>query len=760
MSRKGTASSKFGHLFGDSDSSSASTRESRLSGSGGAGDLYKDPLAAFIPPITATTATTRGGSSTTKATLSPPPSSTTAGARASGSPPTSGPNSRSSSRAQNHALFSSLTGGGGSGGGGSDSGSISGGSLFDSTPTPTLSAAKRDLLFGDGASSTSSSSRRTSTPPLSRNSNATATATTQHSSTRVPTPPISGSGSTLTRGNNTTLLDADSSPLSGPLGDFGVSRSKQQQKEQDQDVLSPLSTAPLTRTNSQASTNSHESVRSSKSARSQDVPATDVSSSSSSILRAGINTKPSSSLVAGAAGAGSVTKEASPLIPSSSSSSTSSFARRVVTRTSMDHSQRQTAVASEVSSPVISDPIFNPLTAPASSQLPPPPRQSSDWGTPQTIPSTASSQSIDTFQSISRTSSPAPTATLSRPLVLSKNGFERDHLDSFSTPPSSLSPSPLSKSVPMMIPADDDAAAAFASDNLYTFAGPNSTSVVHPSSSSMLDSGFSHSRTSSSSYLGTITTSTRPTTTSLAGSSTVAGAAAIAAAASAIKPGVGIGAGTVGQLKTRSGFSLGEDVADSSNPWMNSLVDSLDNTKLSSSSSTSRESTPKIVDYTQSEAASAAFSSPVLPPSLSSKSGSSLRRTVITPLPPSLEDDVGGFEDMFAGLGSSSSSGRGRDSGAATPTPSLFPPTSTSSKSSSQQNSTSAAGAATGTASLSLSSWNVLDAVEAAAQDPDFLGPSSIVNQSTAKVLAMMQMPKDALDKDISAQEVFDNPWE
>jgi len=57
-------------------------------------------------------------------------------------------------------------------------------------------------------------------------------------------------------------------------------------------------------------------------------------------------------------------------------------------------------------------------------------------------------------------------------------------------------------------------------------------------------------------------------------------------------------------------------------------------------------------------------------------------------------------------------------------------------------------------------SWNVLDAVEAAAQDPEFLGPSAIVNQSTAKVLAMMQMPKDALDKDISAQEVFDNPWE
>ncbi|KAG0378900.1 hypothetical protein BGX24_002455 [Mortierella sp. AD032] len=729
MSRKGTANSKFGHLFGDSDSSPASTREGRLSGSGGSGDLYKDPLAAFIPPITATTATTRGGSSTAKATLSPPPPSSTTATARGGSPPTSGPNSRSSSRAQNHALFSSLTGSGG--GGGSDSGSISGGSLFDSTPTPTLSAAKRDLLFGDGASVTSSS-RRTSTPPLSRNSNTT---TTQQSSTRVPTPPMGGS---LSRGHNMALLDTDSSPLGGPLGDFGASKSKQQDEQQD--VLSPLSTAPLTRTNSQASTKSHESARSSRSARSQDVSACD----SSATFRSGINTKPTSS-VAGAAGApgaaGSTTKEASPLIPSSSStsSSTSSFTRRAVARTSVDHSQRQTTTATtaaEATSPVISDPIFNPLTAPANSQLPPPPRHSSDWGTPQSIPSTTSSQSIETFQSMSRTSSPAPTATTapSRPLVLSKNGFERDHLDSFGTPSSSLSPSPLSKSIPMMIPADDDAAAAFASDNLYS---AGSTSIA-ASSSSILDAGFSHSRASSSSI----------TSAPLAGSSTVAGAAAIAAAASAIKPGVGIGAGTVGQPKTRSGFSLGEDVADSSNPWMNSLVDSLDNTKLSSSSS--RESIPTIVDYTQSEAASAAFSTPVLPLSLSS--GTSLRRTVLTPIPPSLEDDVGGFEDMFAGLRS------GRGSGAATPTPSLFPPTTTSSKSSSQQqNGTMATGAST---ALSLSSWNVLDAVEAAAQDPDFLGASAIVNPSSAKVLAMMQMPKDALDKDVSAQEVFDNPWE
>ncbi|KAK3836959.1 MAG: hypothetical protein JOS17DRAFT_771549 [Linnemannia elongata] len=720
MSRKGAANSKFGHLFGDSDNSSVSSKESRLSGSG---DLYKDPLAAFIPPITATTATTRGGSSTAKATLSPPPSATattTTTSSKGGSPPTSGPNSRSSSRLQNHSLFSSLTGGGGS-----DSGSVSGGSLFDSTPTPTLSAAKRDLLFGDGGAgpihSGSSVSRRTSTPPLSRNSNI---ATTQQSSSRVPSPPMGGT-STRTS-HSTSFLDTDASPLGGPLGDFST------RPKEDDDVLSPLSTAPMTRTNSQASTKSHESVRSSRSARSQDVSLVD----SSATLRSGITTKPTASATgvgaAGAAGAGSAIKEAaaSPLIPTSSSSSTtSSLARRAVIRTSIDHSQRQTTTtAAAETSPVITDPIFNPLTATHSQLPPPPPRHSSDWSTPQSIPSTTSSQSIETFQSISRTSSPVPpaaSAMASRPLLLSKNGFERDHLENITS--SSSSPSPLSKSVPMMIPADDDAAAAFASDNLYS-TGP---ALSTPSSSSILDSGFSHPRASSSST----------TTSTTTGSSTGAGAAAIAAAASVLRP--GIGAGTVGQPKTRSGFSLGEDVADSSNPWMNTLVDSLEETKLT------RESAPKIVDYTQSEAASAFTATTTLPPSLTSSSSSTIRRTVVTSLPPSLEDDIGGFQDIFAGLRSSSSSNRG--SGTAEPTPSLFPP---SASASSHLNS-----GTTGT-KLSTSSWNVLDAVEAAAQDPDFLGPSAIVNQSTAKVLALMQMPKDALDKDISAQEVFDNPWE
>ncbi|KAF8945742.1 hypothetical protein BGZ47_002077 [Haplosporangium gracile] len=729
MSRKGAVNSKFGHLFGDSDNSSISSRENRLSGSG---DLYKDPLAAFIPPITATTATTRGGSSTAKATLSPPPSATaataaTATASRGVSPPTSGSNSRSSSRLQNHSLFSSLTGGGG----GSDSGNVSGGSLFDSTPTPTLSAAKRDLLFGDSGggstNSNSSVSRRTSTPPLSRNSNNTTT-TQQQSSSRVPTPPMGGNSTRA--GNNTSFLDADASPLGGPLGDFSAKA-----KEND-DVLSPLSTAPLTRTNSQASTKSHESVRSSRSARSQDVSVVD----SSTTLRSGITTKPAASGAgAGAGAAGSNIKEAAslPLIPSSTSSSTtSSLARRVITRTSIDQRQTITATAAETS-PMISDPIFNPLTT-THSQLPPPPRHSSDWDTPQSIPSTTSSQSIETFQSISRTSSPTPPAApaASRPLLLSKNGFERDHLDNIVS--ASSSPSPLSKCVPMMIPADDDAAAAFASDSLYS-TGP---ALSTPSSSSILDSGFSHSRASIS-YLSSSSGTTSASKTT--GASTVAGAAAIAAAASVLRP--GIGAGTVGQPKTRSGFSLGEDVADSSNPWMNTLVDSLEETKLT------REPAPKIVDYTQSEAASAFTATTALPRSLGSSSSSSVRRTVVTPLPPSLEDDVGGFQDMFAGLRSSSSFNRG--SGTATPTPSLFPPSTTSSTSASSQLNNG-----TTRTTLSVSSWNVLDAVEAAAQDPDFLGPSAIVNQSAAKVLALMQMPKDALDKDISAQEVFDNPWE
>ncbi|KAF9924636.1 hypothetical protein FBU30_005432 [Linnemannia zychae] len=729
MSRKGATNSKFGHLFGDSDNSSASNRESRLSGSG---DLYKDPLAAFIPPITATTATARGGSSTAKATLSPPPPSSgtaVASRGSSSSPPTSGPNSRSSSRLQHHALFSSLTGGG------SDSGSISGGSLFDSTTTPTLSAAKRDLLFGDGASSNTSSSRRTSTPPLSKNS---ATSTTQQSS-RVPTPPM---GVNNSRTHNSTLLDAEASPLGAPPGD-GFSAKSTSRLQEEEDVLSPLSTAPLTRTNSQTSTRSHESVRSSKSARSQDVTsnADDNLSVSSSTLRSGVATKSNTSAtevgVAGVKAEGGAV--GSPLIPSSSSTSSSTFshARRAVTRTSMDHSQKQSTTINTVesASTAISDPIFNPLTGSGSAQLPPPPRYSSDWGATHQLPAATSSQSIDTFQSISRGSSPSPSVTtLNRPLMSSKSGFERDNLDIVSPTSSSAAPSPLSKSIPMMIPADDDAAAAFANDNLYSAA----PSTMTPTSSSILDSGFSHSRASSN-YTSHSTTI----------SSSVAGGTSISATLSMTK--TGIKTGTAEKLKSQSGFSLGEDVADSSNPWGNSLIDSLESTKLSDS----RGATPKIVDYTQSEAISA-FSTTTLPPSLISTSTSSTIRRTTTPLPPSLEDDVGGFKDVMTDLRSSSSVFPSRESGTSTPTPSLFPPTSASSKSTSHQYNDIGALPAGPT----LSSWNILDAVEAAAQDPDFLGPTSIVNQSTAKVLAMMQMPKDALDKDVSAQEVFDNPWE
>jgi len=205
-------------------------------------------------------------------------------------------------------------------------------------------------------------------------------------------------------------------------------------------------------------------------------------------------------------------------------------------------------------------------------------------------------------------------------------------------------------------------------------------------------------------------------------------------------------------------------VADSSNPWMNTLVDSLDQTTLGT----------KKVDYTQSAASDgtsflpeAAFTLPASTStapfstgasslrhsnnsSISSKSAlssntlSSFSSTTRTPHMPSLEEDVGGFEDIFSSLRSKKNSSSLASSHAPL--------------SSGSRLSTRASGADSLSSGLPI--WNVVDAVEAAAMDPDFLGPRPLENPGTAKVLAMMQMPKDALDKDISAQEVFDNPWE
>ncbi|KAI8596419.1 hypothetical protein EDD21DRAFT_388277 [Dissophora ornata] len=367
---------------------------------------------------------------------------------------------------------------------------------------------------------------------------------------------------------------------------------------------------------------------------------------------------------------------------------------------------------------VVTDPIFNPL---AYSQQP----QSS-----KSPSSVTSSQSIDTFQSISRTSSP-----IVPPPPFSKSGFERDD----------LSPPPFSKSrAPVNVAILDDAAEAFAKDLLFT-SGPNEpTTISAIRSSSFLDSGFSSSMPSSSSSMHSNSTSATIT----ASSATLTTATNIGAAL--IKPGVG--AGSVGQAKSISGFSLGEDVADSSNPWMNTLADSLEQTKLTRESST--------IDYTQSDVGSS-FSSDVaftLPSTASTTVNTSRTTTTTTattrpisrmPMPP-LDEDVGGFDDVFASLRSS----KGSNMSAAS---SFVPPPSSSSTSKFPSSPSQAANAPDMTSSTS---WNVLDAVEAAAHDPDFLGPTSLVNQSTAKVLEIMQMPKDALDKDLSAQEVFDNPWE
>ncbi|KAF9200938.1 hypothetical protein BGZ49_008836 [Haplosporangium sp. Z 27] len=652
--RKGASNSKFGHLFGDtSDSSSTSSSQSRLSG-----DLYRDPLAALMPPITATTTTTRGGATAVKATLSPPPSTTSASAAASAasssarsSPPGSGTNSRSSSRLQHNVLFSSLTS------------NDSGGSLFDSIgpASSTLSAAKRDLLFGEASSSgvsSSSSLRRISTPPLSKNNinSASGTAPSSQQSSRISTPLLGGARLTI------ATLDAEASPLGLPLGN---SSSKLQGNEDDVlSIKSPLSaTEPLTRTNSQASIKSHDSVKSSKSF--QDTVED---------TKKPAAVKPIST--------GTMSASTGPTSPSS--------IRSIATK----------GAAAKT------DLVFNPLISDQSQ-----PTSSTISG--QASAFSVTSQSIETFQAISRSSSPTTNSTsvIFPSIPISKSGFEREN--------DTRSPPPISKSrVPINVSIMDDAAEAFEKDLLFS-SGPVQPTVTTTStlrSSSFLDSGFTSSRMSSNTF---DTEGGSPETTVIA---------TMGVGAS------GVGASTVGQSKSRSGFSLGEDVADSSNPWTNTLVDSLNQTKLDAGEDA------KVV-YAQTDANFISDVVFTIPPSTKINSTTAITeanpthssRSTLKPILP-LEDDIGGFNDVLSSLRSS----RGTN-------------TTDLAIESPLQPSQPLTGA---------SSWNVLDAVAAAAKDPDFMGPNALVSQGTDKVLAMMQMPKIALDKDVSAQEVFDNPWE
>ncbi|KAF9169347.1 hypothetical protein BGX21_010149 [Mortierella sp. AD011] len=689
--RKAASSSKFGHLFGDTSDSSSTSSQGRLSGSG---DLYRDPLAALVPPVTATTTTTRGGATAVKATLSPPPSTTSASAAASAatssrnSPPGSGPNSRSSSRLQHNVLFSSLT-----------SNDAAGSSLFDSIApaSSTLSAAKRDLLFGEGTSISGGSGRRTSTPPLSKNnsSSISSTASSSQQSSRVSTPPIVNT-------RLTTALDAEASPLGlPPLNNSFSSGSRLQGNEDDVlSIKSPLSTGtePLTRTSSQASTKSHESVKSSRSIQSQDtIEDTKRTASVKPILTG------ASAFTSGSAGPTSPSSARSPRVKGSI--------------TTVDH-------------------IFNPLTSKQpqhtenilskSTAGSPITHQSIETLSRSTPGSSTTPQSIETFQAISRSSSPITSSAnvIIPPIPVSKSGFERENDNS--------SPPPISKSkIPVNVSILDDATEAFAKDLLFS-PGPIETTVVNTGtlrSSSFLDSGFSSSRID--------------TTNTAGGSAESMAATAIDARVSIVNPGVG--ASTVGQTKSLSGFSLGEDVADSSNPWMNTLVDSLNQTDLGGSASSKTIYAPPDVSEANfmSEAAFSLHSSATVNAGTTTKGtkSTSLSRSTLAPIP-SLEEDVGGFNDVFSSMQSDRST-----SATTLSISSPLPPELAPSPSLSQPLTRS-------------SNWNVLDAAEAAAMDPDFMGPSALVNQSTDKVLAMMQMPKIALDKDVSAQEVFDNPWE
>ncbi|KAF9580788.1 hypothetical protein BGW38_002424 [Lunasporangiospora selenospora] len=561
----------------------------------------------------------------------------------------------------------------------------SSGSLFDapSTPSSALSSVKRELLFGEAGSGSSSVSRRTSTPPLSRVASGSPSVSSQQSS-RVPTPPLGGGvrfGATAT----TTTLESDFSPL-------GQALSKGDEDSDDMPSTRSSNWAePLTRTSSRASTKSKDST-STASLQSQEVAADDI---------------PSTTGGAKASTARSMPVASEPLAASSLSSSQrqqqQSSSRSTVRRKSSSLVQPKPSATSTNSM------IVNPLSQGPSSE-----KSALDW-TPS-----PSSQSIETFQSISRSSSPNIVSV--RASAAAATGID-SRADTVSPAPSTSS-----ATIPIHIVIPDDAAAAF-NDGL-DFSGSGRaflnnlpsqvTSPTLSSTSSFLDS------------MGSLSGSTSTNTTGKTG--------------------------TTSHLKSGSGFSLGEDVSDAANPWMNSLVDSLESTKL-----TSGTTAVQVVDYTQSDpsgnsggfqpdisfttttaskttiSSTAASKSSLFSTTTTTTTATTARTGVHSLSTLSMEDDVGGFDDVFSTGSKKHHGGRSAITGSG---PSL------------------AGASAAMSGSMTTKRWNILDAAEAASMDPDFMGPTSAVSQARDKVLAMMQMPKDALDKDVSAQEVFDNPWE
>ncbi|KAG0237783.1 hypothetical protein BGX31_003482 [Mortierella sp. GBA43] len=469
----------------------------------------------------------------------------------------------------------------------------------------------------------------------------------------------------------TTTLDANDSPLGALLGD--------QDKDDDMtSIRSPLSTEPLTRTNSQASMKSLDSGQSVKSVQSQDTNG---------------STKPAATTAG----------------PSPLSAVRSSHVRKP----SVDQVQQPSKPTASAGP---TKPVFNPLV-----------------DSPARPASATSAQSIEAFQSLSRASSPAIST-----LPVSKSGFERE-TDSPVSPPISQS------KAPVRVDIMDDAAEAFAKDMLLSPGASESVSTSTLGSSSFLDSGLATSQ-SMASFSADVFSKPDPISTSM--TATVSTTSTTTTSHDVGTPALKSGS------KPTGGFSLGVDMAD---PWTtNSFADSLEHTTLS----TTR------IDYTQSSHSSNLASESMfsLPPSSSSSFSATTTTTTTTTMPPtpappktvapkrpmtpvtipSLEDDIGGFGDVISPLRSNN-------------TPSLSVPPSLTAELSRQR---SPSPMVLGLSSSSTSTWNILDAVEAATLDPDFQGPTSLMNQSTDKVLAIMQMPRDALDKDVSAMEVFDNPWE
>ncbi|KAF9974774.1 hypothetical protein BGZ73_001768 [Actinomortierella ambigua] len=709
-----TRKSKFGHLFGDDGPSKDK-------------DLFKDPLASILAPPTTTTSTTSTSASRISTSTSGTGIGSSALAAAKKSPPGSTSGSRSSSRLQNHALLSSLTH--------QHSGSGSS-SIFDSpllsdasSSTSANSSSRRDFLFGDSGS-TSAGSRRTSTPPLAK--------TGSPAMIPVSKSPSVSSVSSFTAGGATARvtspLETDESPLGKPSAG---SR--------------PSSTEPISRPSSSASHSSQHSAKSTARASQASTVEADLSSpthnrstSSGKDTTDANETAPSPAVD-------------SPLgLPPPRNITPKPSSRQLSSKESIPATS--TATKKKVASELPTNPLLSSSTAAAASI---------------SRTSNSPSPSIQTFEALTRTrstsplvvSSPTPSASSNASATLTgTNFFERSTESSETnttlvessrvadeTLPSSPSSSTSGYSTaafPPMQALDN----AFASDNLFVPADP-------VFSDSLFDTSLPSTLAPSSSlHVLSSATVTRASTFPVPSTTLAASSSATCAGPLSTQPPL-----------RRSTLSLDQGVAGESeddNPWDTTLAADLERMRVKTSQTAVR------VDYGDPEAGvsffserqPAAFTMPVVKAKQERKIFASLPEeegifgpsNVRAHHPPRQQGASSQQQhDQSAAAtrkhGASASRGGADDVDGFRADQAIFGGSDMSS---------SAMASFTTTQSQAQTQWNIAAAVEAASQDPDFLGGGSLLSQSTTKVLEIMQMPKDKLEKDVSAQEVFDNPWE